>query len=502
MMGGLSAWRRRAVAAVLAALCGCTVGPNFRPPASPSTTAYLPRGERDADDAGPVPRQTIVLGRQVRAEWWRLFRSPALDGLLAQAIAGSLTLQGAQARLAEAREVVAENASGLEPQASFGASATRGKLSPTSFGLSPSAFPLPPNYNVFQIGPTASYDLDLFGGRRRQVEEQTALAAYQGYQLDAAYLTLTSNTASQAVLTATLRAQVKATDETLAIDRQNLALVEAERQAGSVPDSDVVLAQSQLAADETLQPGLLQQASAARHALAVLVGQAPGDWSPPDFDLAGLVLPGALPVSVPSELVRRRPDILAAEAQLHAASAQIGVATAQLYPDVTLSGAVSGAALDPGHLFSPTALVWSIAAGLTQPLFDGGLRRARRREALASFRAAAADYRLIVLQAFQQVADVLQALTHDTQLLDDEQHALDTASESVHLQQLSYSEGGSGILALLEAQRQYQQALLGYIRADGQLHQDTIALLAAMGGGWQGGALPGTPPGAGPLDRL
>src|SRR6202789_4015549 len=224
--------------------------------------------------------------------------------------------------------------------------------------------------------------------------------------------------------------------------------------------------------------------SVAKHAFAVLLGRAPGDWSPPDFHLAALTLPGQLPVSLPPGLMHQRPDIQAVEARLHAASAQMGVATAQLYPSITLSGSVGAAGLDGGHLFDPAGLVWSIAAGLTQPIFDGGTRLAARRAALALFKAAAADYRQTVLQAFGQVADVLQALTHDADLLAAQQHALDLASEAVRLQRINYANGGTGILALLDAQRQYQQARLGYVRAEAQRYQDTIQLLVAMGGGW------------------
>ena len=201
-----------------------------------------------------------------------------------------------------------------------------------------------------------------------------------------------------------------------------------------VPDSDVIVAESQLAADETLKPGLEQQLSVAKHALAVLIGRAPGNWSPPDFDLAAFALPHRLPVSLPSQLVHQRPDIQAAEAQLHAASAQIGIATAQLYPSITLSAGISASSLNGGRLFNPAGLVWSVASGLTQPIFDGGMREAERRAALAAFKASAADYQQTVLQAFGQVADILQALTHDTDLLVAQQRALDMASEAVRLQ--------------------------------------------------------------------
>jgi NodT family efflux transporter outer membrane factor (OMF) lipoprotein len=217
--------------------------------------------------------------------------------------------------------------------------------------LSPNQFALPPNFNLFQVGPTASYAPDIFGGTHRQIEQQSALADVQRDQLNAAYMALTGNTVLQALQVAAVRAQVKAVGDIVKIDQQNLALVQTERRAGAVPDSDVVIAESQLATDETLQPGLDQQLSVAKHALAVLVGRTPADFAAPDFDLASLTLPASLPVSLPSALVHQRPDILAAEAQLHAASAQIGVATARLYPAITLSAGIGTAALDPGHLF-------------------------------------------------------------------------------------------------------------------------------------------------------
>lgn len=309
------------------------------------------------------------------------------------------------------------------------------------------------------------------------------MAEVQRHQLDAAYLSLTGDTVSQAIQAAAIRAQLKAVNELLAVDRHNLALVRTERAAGSVPDSDVVTAEAQLAADETQLPGLSQQLSVTRHALAVLLGRAPAAWSPPVFELDALKLPERLPLSLPSELIHQRPDILAAEAELHAASAGIGVATARLYPSITLAGSVGSAALDPGHLFNPASFVWSIAAGLTQPVFDGGLRRAERRAALDAFKASAADYQQTVLQAFRQVADILQSLAHDADLLAAQQRALDTASEALRLRRANYAGGGSGILNLWDAQRQYQQALLGYVRVQAQRYQDTVRLLVAMGGG-------------------
>jgi NodT family efflux transporter outer membrane factor (OMF) lipoprotein len=481
-----------AIALALAVSACTTVGPNFTSPAAPTVTHYTSpaEGPLSNPDAGPTaPRQTLTVGDKVAVDWWTLYRSPDLERLVKEAIAGSPTLEGAKARLTAAREEVAASRGALYPQVGIGASATEERQSAGAFGLSAAQFALPPSFNYFQIGPTVSWTPDLFGGAHRTIEQRAALADFQNDQLGAAYLTLTGATVTEAIQLAAVRAQLKTVDDILEIDRQNLELVRKERQAGSVPDSDVVAAESQLAADETLKPGLDQQLSAARHAMAILLGRAPGEWSPPDFDLATLTLPSRLPVTLPSELVHQRPDIQAAEAQLHAASARIGIATAQLYPSITLSAGVSGSSLNGGNLFSPAGLIWSIAAGITQPIFDGGTRRAERRAALADFKAYAADYKLTVLQSFGQVADILEALEHDAAFLAAQQRALDTASQSVKLQRINYTEGGAGLLNLLDAERQYQQASLGYARATAQRYQDTTQLLLAMGGGWWGASV-------------
>jgi NodT family efflux transporter outer membrane factor (OMF) lipoprotein len=472
------------IAAVLAA---CTVGPNFKPPQSPAATRYIaasePAGASD-NAASKSPRQTIELGQKVTADWWTVFKSPDLDSLVALSIEDSRTLESARARLAQARESVAAASSAQYPQVSLNASASRERLNAESFGLSPRAVILPPNFNLLQVGATASYSLDLFGATRRRIEQQSALEEFQVDQLGATYLSLTGNVVMEAIEIAALRAQSMAVEDILKIDGQNLDLARKARLAGAVPDSDVITAETQLATDETLQPNIDQQLSIARHALAVLVGKAPGDWSPPEFELSALALPTQIPVQLPSELVHQRPDIRAAEAQLHVASAQIGIATARLYPDITLSASGGSAALNGGDLFNVDGLVWSIAAGLTQPVFDGGLRRAQRRAALEAFKGSAADYQQTVLVAFGQVADLLRALEHDETLLESQHHALDMASQSVGLQRISYGSGGSGIIGLLDAQRQREQSLLGLIRAQAQQYQDTTQLYVAMGGGW------------------
>lgn len=469
------------VALAALTLGGCTVGPDFKAPAPPAVTAYTAPDEAGRPAAG-ARRQAVALGAPADAVWWRSFGSPALDRLVRAALAGSPTIEAARARLAEAHYAVAATTGALFPQVGLNASVAREKLSPTTFGLSPTAFPLPPNFNLYQVGPTVSYALDLFGATRRQIEKDAALADMRAHELDAATLTLSGNTVLQAIDLASAEARIRAADDIVALDRQNVALVAKARAAGSVPDSDVILTQSQLAADETLRPALDQELSVARHALAVLLGRAPAAFAPPGLRLADLTPPAGLGVSLPSGLVHQRPDILAAEANLHAASAQIGIATAQLYPAVTLSAGISSAALQPGQLFNPSTLIWSIAAGLAQPVFDGGMRESERQAALAGFKAAAADYQQTVLEAFRQVADLLQALVHDADLVAAQKRAVDTAAQAVALQRYSYARGASGLLDLLDVQRQYQHALLGSIQAEAQRLRDTAQLLVAMGG--------------------
>jgi NodT family efflux transporter outer membrane factor (OMF) lipoprotein len=467
-------------------LCACTVGPNFSEPAAPSTERYIsPTEVVPPNDPGPgAPRQTTVTGAKIAADWWTLFHSSDLDDLVKTAIAGNRTLEGAKARLASAREAVIAANGGLYPHLDFNAGVERERISSASFGLKPGIIRLPPNFNVYSVGATASFDPDIFGGTRRFIEQQSAQADFQGYQLDAAYLALTGNAVLQAIQVASLRAQLQAVDDITDIDTSNLDLVRKSRDAGVAPDSDVVIAESQLAADETLRPPLRQQLSQARHGLAVLVGKAPGEWLPPNFNLTDLTLPGELPVSLPSALIRQRPDILAAEAQLHAASASIGVATARLYPDITLSASAGQAALSTGTLFDKSSLIWSLASGLTAPIFHGGTLEADRRAAVDDLKGALADYEQTVLVSFGQVADLLQALSHDAQLLRTEQRALDAASNSVRLQRLGYSGGGQGVLPVLDAERQYQRARLGYVQAEAQRYADTVQLFVAMGGGW------------------
>jgi len=332
---------------------------------------------------------------------------------------------------------------------------------------------------MFTIGPALTYTPDLFGHTRRLVEQQSAQAENQARQLAAAYLTLTADTVTRAVTIASTSAQIKAVNDVIAADEHNLELVRIAFTAGSVARTDVLSAESQLAGDRTLLPPLLQQLSVARHALSVLVGKTPAEWSPPDFELETLTLPDELPVTVPSELVRRRPDILAAEAQLHAASAAIGVATAQLYPSVTISPSWVLQAVG-GPVAAPSIL--SIAGDIVAPIFHGGALKAQQRAARDAYESELGVYHQTLLVAFGQVADILRALQHDAELLGSETAAVTASKASLELAQDAYAAGRGSLVQVLDAQRLYAQALVGYARAKGQRYLDTVLLFEAMGG--------------------
>ncbi|RZF24530.1 efflux transporter outer membrane subunit [Paraburkholderia sp. UYCP14C] len=465
---------------ILTMLGSCAVGPDFSKPATSleagyrSTPITLP-------GAGPTsPQQHLQFGEEIVGEWWSLFRSRELDDTLSLTVANSPTLDTARATLAQAQQAILVARGGYFPQVDLNAGAQRERVSVDGFGSAAHT-----SGTIFTIGPAVSYEADLFGRVRREVEENTALAEVQRYALAAAWLTLTGNAVNTAITGASAREQLRAVQDIIALDQHNLELVEIERSVGRAARTDVLTAQSLLAADVALVPPLKQQLSAAHDALAILAGKTPAEWAAPRFDFAMLVLPVELPVTLPSALVRARPDILAAEAQLHAASAAIGVATAELYPSITLSASWTQQAAHMGPLFDSANGLWSLAAGLTAPLFHGGALRAQRQEAIYAFDAQLGIYRQTVLAAFGQVADTLKALEHDAEEIAAQRAALDSAQATLALSQESYRVGSASLLDVLVAQRLYAQARIGYAKATGQRYLDTAQLFEATGGGWR-----------------
>lgn len=459
---------------VTALLSACTtVGPDFNAPNPPQESAYTSGKEL------LTSKEHIAIGKQLETDWWRLYASNPLDDLITQAMADNYTIAAARETLAQAEDTVRAENGGLVPQFSLGGTAVRQKYGVALFG--PSNFKIPP-FNAYEAGPSMTWDLDLFGGKKRRIERQRALAEYQSRELDAAYVSLTGNVVREAFEIAAAKAEITAARKIIAEDKKTLKLVETALKAGAETKVDVLSVRSQLENNQTLLPPLQQRLSVARHALAVLLGKPPGTWMPPDFTLGSLILPKELPVSVPSELAHRRPDILAAEANLHAASAAVGIATANLYPNITLTGSLMQEALVPGQLFNHANNAWSIGGGLTAPLLNGGTLKAEKSAAEHAYQAALAQYQETVLRAFGQVADALTALAHDTELRDEQQKALNTAHATLVLMRKSYRAGEGNLLQVQDAERELAQAQLGLVRAESQRYQDTAALFVALGG--------------------
>ncbi|MFC0690929.1 efflux transporter outer membrane subunit [Paraburkholderia humisilvae] len=465
-------------------LSACALGPDFRPPAAPQVARYTaaPMPELTVDAPGPGgTAQRFAIGADIPAAWWTLLRCEPLDTLIRDALAQSPNIAAAQAALRQASETWhAQFGDSLLPRVDGQLSAQREKINGIAFGQ--------PNFvealNLYNASVNVSYDLDLFGGARRLVEASKANVDVQNYQLRAAYLTLTSNIVTAAVREASLRAQIEAIEEIAGDQQRQLALLDKQFAFGGTSRSAVLLQQTQLAQTRARTPPLSLQLDQVRHELAALAGRLPSDAHIPEFRLEMFTLPDSLPVSVPSALVRQRPDILASEALLHQASAQVGVATAALYPQISLTASYGTSGVTPADLFSAAGVIWSIGAGLAQPIFHGGALRAKKRAAEAAYEQASAQYRETVLQGFQNVADSLRALEHDAAGLRTQTDAWSSARNSLSITREQYRLGAVDYLALLDAQRQYLNTTVDVAQARAARFADTAALFQSLGGGW------------------
>jgi NodT family efflux transporter outer membrane factor (OMF) lipoprotein len=473
------------VTLVAATLAGCAVGPDYRRPAPPAVASYtaeaLPVGTTSAPGVGGT-EQRFVSGGEIPARWWELFRSQTLDRWIREGLANSPTLGAAEATLRRAQEIRRARSGDLLPSVDGSVSASRQKSSGASFGQP--NLPINP-FTLYDASVNVSYTLDLFGKTRRELEALQAQVDYQGFQLEGASLTLTSNIVTAAFQEASLREQLQATRDILATQEELLALVEKQFELGGVAKTDVLAQRASLAQTRATLPPLEKRLAQTRHLLAVLAGRFPGDTADlPEFDLKDFQLPGELPVSLPSSLARQRPDIRSAEEVLHAASAAVGVATANLYPQVTLSGQYGTTATRIGDLFGPGSAVWGFGAGLLQPIFHGGALAATRRAEVAGFDQAAAQYRETVLQAFREVADVLRALEYDAMTLKAQSDAEAAARDTLDIATKQVRFGATSHLSLLDAQRQYLLARILLVQAQALRFADTAALYQALGGGW------------------
>ena len=470
---------------LLGILAACAVGPDFKQPDAPKVSSLtekpIPPKLATTPDVPGGSEQTLVESKDIPAKWWELFKSPELDILIRKALEQNPNLGAADAALRAAQENVSAQIGGQYfPQIGGNASLTRQQLPYAVYGL-PHGDPI---YNLYNTTVNISYVPDFFGRARRTVENARAQAEISQYQLEGAYLNLTSNLVTSAVREAQLRAQYQATKEILEAQTYFANIIKQQLEIGSVSKVDLT---SQLALVASSQAELLvyeKNVAFARNQLAALTGEYPGSAVIKGFNLGDLHLPDQLPLSLPSSLVRQRPDILAAESAMKSTNALVGVATANLLPQITLSGAEGSAALTTGALFGPTAALWSIAGGLFQPLFQGGQLLAQRRGAMANYEQAVFQYQAAVITAFQQVADALQALDADAKALTAATDTERYAKETLNLVQDQYRFGTASYLQVLYYQTQYQNAKIRSLQAQALRFSDTAALFTALGGGW------------------
>jgi NodT family efflux transporter outer membrane factor (OMF) lipoprotein len=485
--------------ALTALLSACAVGPNFHRPGVAPASGYAPAALPHTTTSTPTAAgaaQTLMVGQAITAQWWTLFRSPALDALIEQAFAHNPSIEAAAAALKQAQENVYAQRGYFFPTVQANYSAERTKLAgnvatantpiyqPNGTLIQPVAPTQPVTYNFHTAQLTVGYTPDIFGGNRRQVESLRAQADAARFELQAAYVTLTSNVVAAAIQEASTRAQIDAVQAIIVDNEHSLAVLQAQLQLGAVMQLEVSAQQSALAQAHELLPPLQKQLAQTRDLLRVLVGNAPDHDVPQTFTLASLHLPTDLPLSLPSRLITQRPDVRAAEAQVHSASAQVGVALANRLPQFAISGALGGEATQFAQMFSPAGIFWDVIGSVAGTVFDAGTLRHRQRAAEQGLVQAEAQYRGTVLTAFENVADTLHAIYADADALNAAAAAEQAARDTLDLTQKQLQAGYVGYLALLSAQQAYEQASIALVQAQASRFGDTAALFQALGGGW------------------
>lgn len=466
-------------------LSGCMVGPDFHKPPAPDVKSFnanpLPAKTASAptkNSAGNA--QTYVYNQNIPADWWEIFHSDTINQLVQTGINNSPNITAAQAALRNADEIYRENVGNLLfPAVNLSTGGTRQRFAGANFGSSvPASL-----FNIFNVTASISYTLDVFGGSRRQLEALSAQVNYQEFQLLATYLTLSSNIVTTAFTIASYEAQIKATNALIAAEQGQLDIIRKQYQLGGVAGTNVLTQQTLVDQTRATLPPLQKSLSQARHAMDVLLGNYP-DTPVPSINLDKLQLPKTVPVSLTSNLVRQRPDVRASEALLHAASAQIGVATANLFPSFTLNGNYGWTGAVPSNIFAPINKAWLYGGAVTQPLFHGGALLAARSAAIDAYDQALAQYKQTLLQAFQNTADALRAIETDARTFKAAKAAENAAYRNYKITSEQYRDGGVSYLNLLTAQQQYQQTVIASVQAQAQRYADTAALYQALGGGW------------------
>lgn len=469
------------------ALSGC-VGPNFVRPAQPAVDGYLP-GKLESANPGPgapkVAVQHFVTGQDVAARWWAAFRSQPLNDLVRQSVDHSPTLQAAEAAIKIANYNALAQRGIWMPQVSGSSTSSQLLLSNagTVFGGDLGATPQT-EYSLITHALNVSFVPDIWGGNFRAVENLDAITEQQAFQLEAAYLTLAGNVVTAAIQEASLRGQIEATKNVIAIERRLLEILKRQFSAGQAAQADVLAQDAALAAVEQLLPPLEKQLGQQRDLLTALAGQLSPDEILQKFDLAHLKLPANLPISLPGRLVDQRPDVRAAEANVHAASAEIGVAIAARLPNIQISANGGSSSYNFAQSFAPGTGFYTVAAGVTAPLFDGFTLYHKQKAAEAALDQAEAQYRATVITAFQNVADALRAVQADARAMRAATHAEETAKASLDIVETQLNAGQVNQLAVLNAQQTYLTAVISRVQAEANRLADTAALFIALGGGW------------------
>ncbi len=466
-------------------LAGCAVGPDFKQPAAPAVDRYTPEKlpvQLIADRTPANPTQNLVQGMDIPGEWWTLFRSKPLQDLITRALRNNPDLAAAQAALKQARESIYAQEGSYLPSLSGNFTPSRNKTATGS--LSPATASGNPYYSLYTAQLNVTYNPDVFGLNRRQVESLVALSDVQRYQLEATYLTLTSNLVAAAINEASLRGQIAATEQIINLERGSLVIFRKQLAAGAIAGVDVLSQEAALAQAEAALPPLQRQLAVQRDQITALTGALPSDAAPETFTLDALHLPEDLPVSLPSTLVEQRPDIKQAEQNLHSMSALIGVAVANRLPLLSLSALGGSQAIHFNELFTPGNGFWSIAASVTQPIFDGGILLHRERGARAAYEQSEAQYRSTIVTAFQNVADALRALQTDADAVRVATAAAHAADATLAITRQQLQLGQIGYLGLLTAEQTDLQAALTLVQSKAARLTDTAALFQALGGGW------------------
>ena len=474
----------RALSILVVLLAGCVVGPDFHRPADPLVKSYTRQPFADQTTSTPLAGgqpQNLIEGKDVPYQWWTLFQSPQLNALVEKSLKANSTIQAAQAALRQAHELVYAQQGFYYPGVQAAVSPSRQR---NSAAISPTLNSGNTIYNLYTAQVTVGFTPDVFGGNRRQVEALTASAESQRFQLEATYLTLTSNVVAAALQEASLRAQIAATLEIIAANTKSIEVLRRQLALGYAAGLDVAAGEAALAQTQQSLPPLRKQFEQTRNLLAALAGRYPSDAPEEMFDLAALHLPEDIPIGLPSKLVEQRPDVRAAEAQLHAASALIGVAVSNMIPQFTISAAAGGTATVFSQMFSNGNPFWAVAGSVGQTLFAGGTLLHRKRAAEAAFDQTAAQYKSVVISAFQNVADTLYALQADAEALSAAAKSERAAKVTLDLVNKQLELGQVNVLALLGSQQTYQQAVIARSQAQANRLTDTAALFQALGGGW------------------